>query len=582
MKMCAEAVVVCILLFVLCGLACAAVPLADLPEAEKAMANDLDPWGLGFADQVTRFKAAYGSAVGSGPAEYVLGSETGLTKVFRTKYWFRGEFGSGANLVCAGNEHENLQIAVIPDMGNSLTGVKLEVSALVGPKSTIPADSIKVYRVGYVKTYASAYPVSHVGYWPDPLLPNAPLNISGTDLGLFWLDVYVPPNTGAGTYKGTITVSPDGVGKREMSLTVEVLPFSLPKQRPLPMAVWVQNANPWGPMTNDEFAALCKEYLDHGIDPVSSLSVLTNPDKPDSGDEQMKSFLAAGQMLFDVPRAWLDKPELMKHLREMKWMDKAIVYGATDEPPTDVFESTVVPDTERIRKMSPAPRVYLASAYHEGIDRGTDIWMTDLSTSKGIEFAAGNHGKAELWTYYCHLPINVDYNLPLVDAPNMLIDNAAIEHRLAYWIAWKYGAKGMFVWAGTHEWFGENKADWVDHEWLLRTPAQKMTYPYGGLHNGNGFLIYPGPNPSVRMKVLRDGMEDFAYLQLLKDNLRRLTMRDRSEALGILVVPQKVLTNPHYFSRNPQDLLNVRARAAALLVKAFAVPPSEEVEMMDH
>ncbi len=580
--MLAEFAAVCVMLSVVCGLAWAAVPLADLPEAERQIANDVDPWGLAFADQVTRFKSAYAQASGTGPAEYVLGYETGLTKVFRNKYWFRGKLGSEAGLVCAGNEHENLQIAVIPDMGKSLRGVTLAVGDLVGPKSSIPADSIKIYRVGYVKTHASAYPVAHVGYWPDPLLPNSSIDVSGTDLGLFWLDVHVPAHTPAGMYKGVATVACTGLDKRELALNVQVLPFSLPKRVQMPMSVWVQKSNPWGPMMDGEFKALCMEYLDHGIDPVSSWSALTDPDKPETGDEHMRDFLAAGQMFFDVPRAWLEKPDLMKHLRDMKWMDKAIVYGAMDEPPTEAFEATVVPDTERIRKMAPAPRVYLASGFHNGIDRGLDIWMTDLSTDNGIEFAAANRGNAELWSYYCHLPINVDFHQPMVDAPNMLIDNPAIEHRLAYWIAWKYGIKGMFVWAGNHEWFGEDKPDWADHEWLLKTPAQKLTYPYAGLHNGNGFLIYPGPHPSVRMKVLRDGIEDYGYLQLLRDNLKRLTTKDRAEARGILAVPQSVIMNPHYFSRNPQDMLSVRSRASALLVKAFAVPPSDDHEMMDH
>jgi hypothetical protein len=37
--------------------------------------------------------------------------------------------------------------------------------------------------------------------------------------------------------------------------------------------------------------------------------------------------------------------------------------------------------------------------------------------------------------------------------------------------------------------------------------------------NGDGMLIYPGKNgplPSIRLKMIRDGLEDYEYLTLLK------------------------------------------------------------------
>ncbi len=453
---------------------------------------------------------------------------------------------------------------MLPDVGRELNNVRLSVTDLKSPDSAIPASSIKLYRVAYVKTAPSAYPVQLVGYWPDPLVPNGPVNVAGTDLGLFWADIAVPENAKPGKYEAVLTVTADGLKSRTLKLTVEVLPFTLPK-RTMPMVVWTQNKNPWGEMTPREYEALAMMYLDHGIDATKVWGDLTDPAKPESGDALMRRLLSAGQLVFDVPRQWVNKDTGLDHIRAMGWMDRAIVYGARDEPLLDTFEQEVIPDTQRIRKMAPAPKVYLASDYQPRIDRGVDIWMTDPSTGMGLDYAIANRGKAELWVYYCHLPINVSLNDPIPDAPNMQIDNPSVEHRLAYWLAWKYGIEGMFIWAGNHGWDKANKPDWIEKEWVLTT--EKAGYPYAGIHNGNGYLIYPGPNPSIRMKVIRDGVEDYAYLSLLKANLSKLPQRDRAEARSLLEVPDDVLVNTHYFNRNPAGIVNTRARIAALITK---------------
>lgn len=559
------------LALILLAASCAAKPedVKTLPPAEQAMANDCDPWGLGFADQLRIYRDRFAQAQKSnpGPADYVIGWQDGLTKIFKPKYWFRGSLDPTAPLICARGEHENLQIAVLPDVGKELRGVRLSVGDLKSGSNTIASSAVSLYRVAYVKNVPAAYGVQLLGYWPDPLLPNGPIDVTGTDLGLFWVDVGVPESAKPGKYEATLSVTAEGTQPRALKLSVEVLPFALPK-RTMPMVVWSQPKHPWGEMTAQEYEAFALMYLEHGIDPTSVWGQLTDPAKPESGDALMKKLLDAGLTVFDIPRQWVNKNLGLDYIRSKGWMGRAIVYGARDEPLLDAFEQEVIPDTERIRKMAPAPRVYLASDYHPRIDRGVDIWMTDLSTGRGIEYAAANRGKAELWVYYCHLPINVALNDSIHDAPNMQIDNPAIEHRLAYWIAWKYGIMGMFIWHGNSGWDKANTPDWMEKGWVLT--QEKGGYPYSGIHNGNGYLIYPGPNPSVRMKVIRDGVEDYAYLTLLKANLSKLSTSEQAEARALLEVPADVLVNTHYFNRDPGGVVNTRARVASLITKALS------------
>jgi hypothetical protein len=216
--------------------------------------------------------------------------------------------------------------------------------------------------------------------------------------------------------------------------------------------------------------------------------------------------------------------------------------------------------------MYPDLRVFLASEYHPGMDTACDIWMTDLSTGQGPAFAQRERGKADLWLYYCHLPIHVDFYRPLVQAPNMQIDNEAIEHRLALWLAWKYQTTGMFIWAGNRDWVskGVDRTDWKSDQWQL--PDKPYPFPYGGIHNGNGYLLYPGPNPSIRAKVLRDGLEDYGYLM----ELQKRAAKSRDEALrkkaeSLLAVPPAVLVDTHCFNRNPAVLLDARKEIARLI-----------------
>jgi len=185
---------------------------------------------------------------------------------------------------------------------------------------------------------------------------------------------------------------------------------------------------------------------------------------------------------------------------------------------------------------------------------------------------AAKHGPTEaVWFYYCHMPLHADFVRPLVHAPNMQIDNEAIEHRLTLWLAWKYQTAGMFIWSGNNEWGAKDvdRGDWRKTGWKLT--EKPYPYPLGGVHNGNGYLLYPGPTPSVRLKQLRDGLEDYSYFCELKRRAAGTTdpeLKRRAEAL--LAVPPEVLMDPHYFNRAPGALLKVRAETARLI---DALPP---------
>jgi len=76
------------ILALLCGTSFATIDTKILPDDEKALLNSVDPWGLAFGDQLTRFDGYF---AGAKDAQFVAGVTHNLVKVWQNKYWFRGD-----------------------------------------------------------------------------------------------------------------------------------------------------------------------------------------------------------------------------------------------------------------------------------------------------------------------------------------------------------------------------------------------------------------------------------------------------------------------------------------------------------
>jgi len=551
--------------------------LKQTPPAEQAVQTEVDHWGLPFSEQLRRFAAArdaWRQSLGpQAPQHFIVGIQHGLEKVPRNKYWFKGSYGISASLEAARNEYENVQVAILPDVGKTCRNVALTAEDLrqCSGNAVIARENIKIYRVGYVETKPVRYPTLYTGAWPDPLLPNAVQEITGNDLGVFWVEVHVPRDAATGKYEGRLLLNVDGVSL-PVNVSLLVHDFTLPDRVAFPITAWSVPQLPSGEkMSPADYRALLGEFLAHGIDPISVGKDFVNLESADFRvlDENLEFCLARGLQLFEIPNGG-DKPEqlkpLIEHLRNKGWLSKAIVYSNQDEPSASQLDARNIPYCKQMKSLYPDLRVFLASQYFPRIDEACDIWMSDISSGKGAEFDQHHHGRTSLWFYYCHMPLHADFVRPLVQAPNMEIDNEAIEHRLTLWMAWKYQTEGMFIYGGNNEWTvqGVDRHDWQKTGWKMGD--KPYPYPLGGLHNGNGWLLYPGPMPSVRLKQIRDGLEDFGYLLELKKRAAATTdpaLRKQAEAL--LAVPPAVLMGSHYFNRDPAALLKVRSEIAQLI-----------------
>jgi hypothetical protein len=528
---------------------------SQLPPQEEAMKDTVDHWGLAFSDQLAAFNEnldAYGQKIGVKSPDYALGVETSLRKTFQNKYWFKGRWTSEVQITAGRNESESFQLAIIPKTGFELKDVNISVSEFrhVNKKDSISSGAMKLWRVGFVETAKPQYPVKNIGLCPDPLLEMKPFSLKGLDLGLVWCEIKVPADAAAGDYIGTLTVTPANSKPASLAVKLHVWKFKLPDRVPFPTMVWIK-----GDMKSDQYRDLCALFLEHHLDPISvgdtkDLAVL---------DRNLEFCLKRGLMIFQTPG--FKKVEEFRpyydHLVKKGWIDKAIIYSPCDEPTAQTLKEEIIPRKQLVQKEFPGLRTFLATQYYSGLDQGTDIWLTDVSTRFYSWLDAGRPGKQQLWWYFCHLPIHCTFERPLVDAPNMLIDNDAIEHRLPYWMTRNYDVNGIFIWSGNMDW----PADTV------HLTTKNMSFPYGGIHNGNGFLVYPGLVPSMRLKILRDGIEDYWYLTELEKISRSGPMASQAKLLLASINPE-IFVDTHYFSRDPARMLAFREKAARLIEKA--------------
>jgi len=533
----------------------------DLPAAEQKLVNDVDHWGLAFSDQLTVFTARfakYEKDTGAPAPAYIVGIETPLRKTFRNKYWFKGQTVRQADLYAGRNESEAFQLALIPQTGFELNEVQVAASPLrhAAQEVIIPAAAVHLWRVGYVQTVPPQYPVSHVGFWPDPLLELEPFSLTGTDLGLIWYEIKVPADIPAGEYRGTVTVTPANAEPQSIAVNLHVWNFTLPDRVEIPTMVWTKGG---------DWETSCKVYglfLEHHLDPVNAGKTL----KIEDLDRNLDFCMARGMMRFQTPD-FADSQEFKAyytHLKEKGWLDKALMYAPADEPDEKQLKEIVIPQTQRVRELYPGLKTFLATRYYGGLDQGTDIWLADVSTNFHSWLQAGSPGGQELYWYFCHLPIRTDMERPLVQAPNMEIDNDALEQRLPYWMAFHYRVKGLFIWSGDMQ-IPAVPPDWPAAD--LQLSPEKSTFPYAGVHNGNGFLIYPGPRPSIRLKLLRDGIEDYWYLKQVEKSAQKESYNKDAKALLAGLTPA-LFVDTHYFNRDPDALLAYRLKLGEFIENA--------------
>jgi hypothetical protein len=215
-----------------------------------------------------------------------------------------------------------------------------------------------------------------------------------------------------------------------------------------------------------------------------------------------------------------------------------------------------------------------------GLDPYVDIWvpLTPRFGETAPAIAAARQRGRQVWWYICCGPHH--------PYANWFVEYSAAEHRLLMgFMAHKFGTQGFLYYSMNH-WSTNRNVRTPDGK-TVRQENAPFTEPInrGPLtnsdgkswtdYNGDGLIFYPGPHgplSTIRMKCIRDGLEDYEYLWLLKQKIadvkagRRAAPADwikRAEPL-LAVDPALVRSLTQYATDGSRVLAARRAVAAAL------------------
>jgi hypothetical protein len=466
------------------------------------------------------------------------------------------------HLYAARGEYESFQI-VVGASPVALTTVNLLAPDLVGPTGTIAKANLTLYREHFVYIYDSSpdwrgrnRPLPP-GWYPDALVPfvdpltgqdlvgarydAVPFSLDPNRTQPIWVDVYVPRSTPAGDYQGVFTVTSDQ-GESAIALLLTVWGFNLPHQPYLKSCFG----------TEDWYRTKADELLRHRLMPRH----IELPDERPFMDARGLNCINAGFWSGADGRSCNMNPApspedfvaaAARHQSDLfLYAYTADEIGACSGIYTAMREWARNMHQSRIRNLVTMPPV--PELYDDGSGTGrsaVDIWvmlpkMYDASRSR-VAYVLDKGDQA--WSYNCL--VQDDYS------PKWEVDFAPINFRLQPgFINQSLSLTGLLYWR-VDVWTAD---PWTDVE----VPVE------GDLFPGEGLLLYPGAAvglpgqvvPSMRLKYLRDGVDDYDYLQLL---------RNQGQEAWALNVARSVGPDWANWTRDPNALEAARLQLGEML-----------------
>lgn len=472
-------------------------------------------------------------AGGALPPPFGLGWQNSLIKLHpddeRVNLWGPLAFSA------ARDEWESAQLVLMP-LGDA---VRIE-SVTLGPLrnresgAILPTDTARIWRVGYVQTRPPVYPVEYVGEWPDPLLPLEPFDLVPGRLQPLWISLYVPPDALPGLYCGEITVIDDGGRQASWPVQLNVWDLTLPRPSRLQTAFSIlqrHDAALWYGYEGLPPQKFRRKFhmlmLEHRLNPMSLYTSEMWPPR-----EDLEWCIEKGLNAFNLRTVNSDEPEVLDYVREQAawlgergWLPLAFVYGF-DEVQPQAYEDlkrafaavkTAVPGLRRVCTVTPNPQ----------LEGSVDIWVPLTAAYDHRAAEARRAAGDEVWWYICCGPWH-----PYC---NWFIDYPATDARVLFWQTFKYNVTG-FLYYEVAMWrtnlITKPSADGTqippEDEEVRRAIAAGKRWPdvpwntfTFSRYNGDGLLVYPGKNetplPSLRLEVIRDGIEDYDLLCSLRD-----------------------------------------------------------------
>jgi hypothetical protein len=464
-----------------------------------------------------------------------------------------------AAIKAAKNEFEAFQIVL-----RASNGDVAQVSAKVATPFSIPAP-ITLYAERYYNVGVASNDDGAPGLWPDALVPDVdtyfqekrnafPITVTSGETRVVWVDVQVPPDATPGDYTASIEIDVAGVSTATVPVQLHVGNFSLPSTATLasafgmgwntPPLVHCGGAFPYCGGDVDKSNAIRALYLRAGLDHRFSISATDF--QPPFGSDQAPfekyvlpliqgtgpTRLAGAKITsVELDGAPADYATWITYAKSKNFFDRMFAYPIDEPNQSQSSWNTFIADSDALHQVDPNAQIIITSSIQNAAqfsaDQKVDIMCPVLDEMYGRPsvgtYAGDQRGKYDawlggkstrkLWMYQscdqhgcgsCGTPsVGPDY----AGWPERVVDSTGVQDRAFEWWSFLEKTTGELYFETTYQ--------------LATAWDPNGLCAFSG--SGDGTVFYPGkptvvggtsdiPIESIRIKLIREGMEDYEYL----------------------------------------------------------------------
>lgn len=492
-------------------------------------------------------------------------------------------------------ERKNLQIMLWSN--ETVENIEIIPFSLEGQGGeVIPAGNMGIYPVRYVLTDVflkgcgrrdkDTIPSSLAA---DMLENNQMFNLKAQTLRPVWITIDVPSNISAGEYTGEVKITRWGGPSRKLSLTLNVLDLTLPSpdqwgfhldlwQNPFAVArlhkveLWSPEHmkvltpymkmlaaagqkcitasilyKPWGGQTYDHFESMIEwthlgnnqwEYdysvfdqwiqlaMDAGINSqINCYSMVPWGNKVRYFDKDSSDYVTVEVNPGSEAYAAVWEPFLVQfrdHLKQKGWLEKTTI--AMDERGLTEMQNMIA----LLKRVAPEIQIALAGNYHEEISADIrDLCVFHVpELDKALIQKRKENGLITTFYTMCAKP----------EHPNNFTFSPPAEQAILGWYAAAQGYDGFLRWAYN---------SWVEDPFM---DSRFRTWPAG-----DTYQIYPGPRSSIRFERLREGIQDYEKIRIVRS---MLTSKGDNSGLQKLDDALSVFTHENFTQPRAASWLN--------------------------
>ncbi len=517
--------------------------------------------------------------------------------------------GADPHVYAARNEWVSFQILVRSDTAER--GLNVTPGIFTGPQGArLPSGAIQLYREHQVQITTPSYRNAdfHADRYPDALIPftnpitgqplrggrfqAVPFDLPAQQTHAFWVDIFIAADTRPGTYTGTVTMTADGQPPAPVQATLTVWNFTLPETftchtcfgKPALQLRTYYTARAKAGMEAEpkDWTAVntqCDELqAENHIDatPPACFDPSLQKDGTyvisDARIAEFRDFVDRYHLTsYQVPHPryylkdpYLDRAQFLSWAQA--WTDaikklnrpQVLFFIYLKDEPNDLQAYQYIQRWGAAVRETHSPLKVLVTKQTEKpnpawgtLNGAVDIWcplfpLYDQATWEQ-RYALGDMS----WCYTALCNGNPN--------PWWEIDFPLLNYRVPAWMAWRQHMTGLLYWGDMMYW------KQVDDPWLHAPVDIKH---YGGkdvVFNGEGSLLYParalgydGFTASIRLKALRDSLQDYEYLAMLD----RQGKRDAAEKIIDPLVPSWF-----HWNTDPAAYDQAKQQLAALIMQ---------------